>query len=361
MTFATAKWSIIIWLIVVSNWFSYIALTHHWSPPAGVVSPYDLPLLSVDWLLLVLLLLVAYWLILPPSPCNSIAAVTDLRVLPSKRPFWLKQSQPATFSRTNKQKRQNGSISHLPIASVNFSMHPLATAIDLGSGFIRKVIESPKTCRPKQSATNFRAKQKQKQQKDTINCPPVSHRLIIDAAASCGKSFEDAFIITAVRFPKNPSAAAPRNIFNSKKRQPKAVKTQPCLPVHSRFNSAMAFLSRSGRQELPRHPEKDDWGPLLFVRRRRRAITPSRTAPEEAKQWAGEAAKASSDGDASSEADAAAVASWPQWERLPGGWIGRPWWRRCNFCHFVWSGWWFSHGVVCLGFLFVKGISNYKK
>ena len=73
---------------------------------------------------------------------------------------------------------------------------------------------------------------------------------------------------------------------------------------------------------MPRHPEKDDEGTLPCVRRRRRAITPSRTAPKAAKQWAGEAAKASSDGDASSEIDAAAVASWPQWERLPGGGSG---------------------------------------
>ena len=158
-----------------------------------------------------------------------------------------------------------------------------------------------------------------------------------------------------MKYSKNPSAAATGNIFNSSKTRGKDSKVKPRLPFHGQFDRTIIFLSRGGRRELPRHPEKDDWGtPLPCIRRRRRAITPSRTAPEEAKQWAGEAAKASSDGDASSEADAAAVASWPQWERLPGGWIGRPWWRRCNFCHFVWSGWWFSRGVVCLGFLFVR-------
>ena len=159
---------------------------------------------------------------------NKLAGAT------TKTPIKLPKNQPAeaikqstTFSRKNNETRRNGGISHPPIATVYSSMHPLVMETDLVRGFIQKVIESPKICRPKQSASNFWTKHKHTRQNNSIKCPPVSHRLIINAAASCGKSFEDVFIITAVRFPKNPSAAAPRNIFNSKKRQPKAVKQNP--------------------------------------------------------------------------------------------------------------------------------------
>ena len=57
-------------------------------------------------------------------------------------------------------------------------------------------------------------------------------------------------------------------------------------------------------------------------------------------------------GEASSEVDAVAVASWPHWERLPGGGSDGHGDDDVFFCVLCGAGGDFR-GVVCLGFLFV--------
>ena len=168
------------------------------------------------------------------------------------------RSNQKHFQGKKKQKQRNGNIHHLPIATVNSSIHPLAAAKDLDDFFIRKAITSPKIRRPKQPKTNFWAKCKQKQQKDNINCRPNTTVQESMHPLAAAQSFAEEFNTAAVKSAKSPSAAATRNNYFPGKTRGKSSQTKPCLPSHGHFDSAIVISSRDGKWEMPHHPEKDD-------------------------------------------------------------------------------------------------------
>ena len=105
---------------------------------------------------------------------------------------------------------------------------------------------------------NFQGQTQASTSKQRHRLPSRQRRLIIDTSASGGKRFGGDIIQTAVKSPKNQSAAATRNKYFSDKTKAKAVKMQSCLPSHGRFDSTMVFSSHDERWEMPSHPADDD-------------------------------------------------------------------------------------------------------